>query len=82
MGIFTADITTGMIGFLISTFGVTIIGEIIPQAICQRYALAVGANTLFILKFYMVVLFPVAWPLSKLVECMLGKERPTYMSIL
>jgi len=39
ISILTADITSGVIGFVVSTALITLFGEIIPQAICSRHAL-------------------------------------------
>lgn len=39
ISILTADITSGVIGFVVSTVLITLFGEIIPQAICSRHAL-------------------------------------------
>ena len=80
LAILMADMTTGLIGFLISTFGITILGEIIPQSICQRIGLAVGSKTLFLTKFYMVVLFPIAYPISLVIELIFGAEHQTFLN--
>lgn len=37
----------------------------IPQAICSRYGLAVGANLVWLVRILMVVCYPVAWPIGK-----------------
>ncbi|EFA80848.1 Ancient conserved domain protein 2 [Heterostelium album PN500] len=48
LSILMADMTSGFVGFLLSTAIILIAGEIIPQAACSRHALAVGAHTIWI----------------------------------
>lgn len=44
------------------------------QAICSRHGLAVGANTIYITKFIMLITFPLAYPTSKILDVLLGEE--------
>ena len=64
----------GLIAVVGSTLGIVIFGEIIPQALCSRHGLAVGAKTLFITKFFMLVTSPLSFPISKLLDWILGEE--------
>ena len=50
-------------------------GEIIPQAICSKYGLAVGAYSAWLVRLLMYVCAPVAWPISKTLDYLLGSHR-------
>ncbi|CAL8077533.1 unnamed protein product [Orchesella dallaii] len=68
------DLTSGLIAIAGSTLSIVIFGEIIPQAICSRYGLAVGARTIYITKFFMALTSPLAYPLSIILDKILGEE--------
>ncbi|KQK23893.1 hypothetical protein BRADI_1g76830v3 [Brachypodium distachyon] len=44
-----------------------------PQAICTRYGLRMGAKAAPVVRVLLVVFFPVAYPISKLLDWLLGK---------
>jgi metal transporter CNNM len=62
-------------GFAVAgaTLAIVIFGEIIPQAICSRHGLKVGSRTIVLTKFFMVMTFVVSYPLSRLLDIVLGK---------
>ena len=69
------DSVAGGLGAVLgSTAGIVIFGEIIPQAICSRHGLAVGAATLPITQFFRVIMFPISYPISKILDRVLGQE--------
>lgn len=68
------DLTSGLIAVIFSTLAIVMIGEITPQAICSRHGLAIGAKTIFITKVVMVITFPLAYPVSKFLDWILGEE--------
>ncbi|XP_061119049.1 metal transporter CNNM4 [Conger conger] len=70
-------IGSGLGAVVASTVGIVIFGEIVPQALCSRHGLAVGANTILLTKFFMVLTFPLSFPVSKLLDCVLGQEIGT-----
>uniref|UniRef100_A0A914Z6N5 CNNM transmembrane domain-containing protein n=1 Tax=Panagrolaimus superbus TaxID=310955 RepID=A0A914Z6N5_9BILA len=55
---------------------IVFIGEIIPQAICCRYGLIIGSRTRFITIFFIVLTFVVSYPLSKILDWLIGVEGP------
>lgn len=73
-----ADLTSGLVGFFLSTALTVVFGEIVPQAFCARYALYIGAKTVPIVRVIMVVLYPVAAPLAWALDKIMGEEIGTY----
>eukprot|EP01127_Copromyxa_protea_P002140 TRINITY_DN12029_c0_g1_i1.p1 TRINITY_DN12029_c0_g1~~TRINITY_DN12029_c0_g1_i1.p1 ORF type:complete len:492 (-),score=63.28 TRINITY_DN12029_c0_g1_i1:85-1560(-) len=58
--------------------GVTLIllfGEIIPQALCSRWALPIGSNLSWLMWFLIAVCSPIAWPISKLLDYLIGTHE-------
>ncbi|GAB4852018.1 DUF21 domain-containing protein At1g47330 [Ancistrocladus abbreviatus] len=46
---------------------------ILPQAICTRYGLVVGATVAPLVRVLLMLFFPIAYPISKVLDWMLGK---------
>ncbi|CAN1835786.1 DUF21 domain-containing protein At1g47330 [Linum perenne] len=61
------------IAVLVSVTLVLLFGEILPQAICTRYGLTVGATMAPLVRVLVIVFYPVAYPISKVLDWMLGK---------
>lgn len=74
LSILTAALTSGLLGFLVSTALIVIFGEIIPQALCSRYALYIGAKTVPLVRVIMLLLYIVAKPISMALDWALGEE--------
>ncbi|KPM10771.1 CBS and DUF21 domain containinf protein [Sarcoptes scabiei] len=68
------DLTSGIFAVIGSTLSIVIFGEIIPQAICSRHGLAVGAKTAYVTYLFMIITFPLSYPISKLLDKILGEE--------
>lgn len=58
---------------LISVTLILAFGEIIPQAVCSRYGLSVGAKLSVLVRLLVIVLLPLSYPISKLLDSLLGK---------
>ena len=68
------NISNGLIAVICATAFIVVFGEIVPQAICSRHGLAVGARTRFITYFFMALTFPLSFPISLLLDKILGEE--------
>ena len=62
----------------VSTFTILLFGEIIPQAICNKHGLAVGAFFAYPLRFLIFLLYIVAFPISKLLDFIVGKDQTLF----
>lgn len=51
--------------------------QIIPQSACNRYGLAIGAKCAWFVFALMLVLSPLAWPIAKLLDWLLGEDHGT-----
>lgn len=80
MAIYLCSITTGVVASLISIALIFIFGEIIPQAVFPRYALAIGNRLYWFIWVFLIVLYPVTYPIAWLLDKLLGKEEPMLWS--
>ncbi|XP_062510862.1 uncharacterized protein LOC134186817 [Corticium candelabrum] len=78
MPIFLDRISNPIVAVVVSVTAVLLFGEIVPQALCTRYGLAIGYYLSPLVKFLMVLLFFIAWPISKILDCLLGGEHSTF----
>ncbi|XP_050392217.1 uncharacterized protein LOC126810901 [Patella vulgata] len=78
MPIFLDRISDPIIAICVSVSAVLIFGEVIPQAICTRFGLAIGATLSPLVYFLMGLFFIISWPLAKLLDCILGKDHETF----
>jgi hypothetical protein len=74
----TDSVMTGVGAFLFSTFGITIVGEIAPQAYFSRNALHAGARMAPLVRLYEVLLYPFARPTAWVLDAWLGPESIHY----
>ncbi|MDP3964553.1 MAG: CNNM domain-containing protein [bacterium] len=80
LAVFLGSIATGVVASLISTGLIVVFGEVIPMAAISRYALTVGAKTVWVVKVFQFIFFPIVWPMAKLLDITLGEELPIVWS--
>lgn len=61
-----------VVAVILSVTFVLAFGEIIPQAVCSRYGLAVGANCVWLVRVLMIICFPIAYPIGKILDSVFG----------
>ena len=74
LSIIMANITSGVIGLVLSTTCIVIFGEIIPQSTCSRYSLLIGYKTRWITQILLIILSPIAFPMSFILDKFFGDE--------
>ncbi|ETW01997.1 hypothetical protein H310_06515 [Aphanomyces invadans] len=77
LAIIMADMTSGTLGFLLTTFLLVVFGELIPQALCSRHALYIGAKSLPIVWFFIYLMYIITKPIALTLDWMLGHEIGT-----
>jgi metal transporter CNNM len=74
LSILMGNLTSGLNGLIISTAIITVFGEILPQATFSRHALFVGAHTTWFVYIFLILTFPVSFPISAILDKCLGEE--------
>lgn len=66
------------VAIILSVTLVLAFGEVIPQAICTRYGLAVGANFVWLVRILMIICYPISYPIGKVLDCLLGHNQALF----
>jgi hydrogenase-4 membrane subunit HyfE len=67
-------IDSGFQTFILSTFSLCLIGEIIPQAVFNRHGFILASKSLFFIKFLLFATAPFAVPIGMILDRFLGTE--------
>ncbi|MHC3995564.1 DUF21 domain-containing protein [Thiomicrolovo sp. ZZH C-3] len=73
------SVMAGVVAFIFSTIIITLFGEIIPQAYFSRNALKMASTLAPLLRFYQLLLWPLAKPSAKMLDLWLGKEAVQFL---
>ncbi|KAK4281140.1 hypothetical protein QN277_012665 [Acacia crassicarpa] len=60
------------VAVILSVTFVLVFGEVIPQAICSRFRLYIGANFIGLVRILMIICYPIAYPIGKVLDAVLG----------
>ncbi|KAJ4955009.1 hypothetical protein NE237_011792 [Protea cynaroides] len=66
------------VAVVLSVTFVLAFGEVIPQSICTRYGLAVGANFVWLVRILMIVCYPISYPIGKVLDFALGHNEALF----
>jgi len=73
------DIMSPVSAVAFSVTAVLLFGEIIPQALCKSFGLKIGAMTTPVVRVLLVLCYPIAWPIAKVLDGLLGRAHgPLY----
>ncbi len=67
----------GYLAVVFSTVSIVIFGEIIPQSVCVRYGLSIGATLSPFVLLLMYLMYPIAYPTALLLDYLLGEDHGT-----
>ncbi|KXS15262.1 DUF21-domain-containing protein [Gonapodya prolifera JEL478] len=66
-----------VVAIVISTVVVVIFGEIIPASVIPRFGLAFGAAFTWPVTVLMYILYPLVWPIGRLLDWVIGENEQT-----
>jgi len=73
--IFLDKLSDPVIAIAISVTAVLLFGEIIPQALCVRFGLAIGYYTSWLVRILMYGTWPISYPIGRFLDYVLGVEH-------
>jgi len=76
--VFLERLVSPAMAILISVSLILFFGEIVPQALCTRYGLAIGGNLCYVVWVLIAVCFIIAYPIAKLLDYLLGTDHGTF----
>lgn len=76
--IFLDRLLNPVAAILISVSAILIFGEILPQAVCRKYSMQIGAYLSWLVRIVMIITVPISWPLGKCLDWLLGHETALF----
>jgi len=76
--IFLDAVADVVVAVLVSVTAVLIFGEIVPQAVCSRFGLAIGSFCAYLVWALMVATAPLSWPIGQLLDALFGHTHSTF----
>ena len=81
LSILLAELSSGWIGLATSSLLIVSFGEILPQSLCTKYGLRIGSALAPVVRLFTIILCPLAWPVSKLLDLLLGEDMGNVYNI-
>ena len=63
---------------LISVTAILIFSEVVPQAVCKKYGLEVGASFAWLVHIMLFITWPVSYPIGKTLDWLLGSHNKAF----
>lgn len=76
LSVYLGSMISGVLASLIATSLIFLFGEIGPQALFSRHALAFGSKLAPLTRFLIILFYPVAFPVSWVLDKLLGHATP------
>lgn len=76
LSVFLGSVLTGVVATTLATILIFVFGEILPQAIFARHAMRISSTLVPVIKFFMFITWPIAKPVSFVIDKFLGDEAP------
>ncbi|CAI9264773.1 unnamed protein product [Lactuca saligna] len=76
--IYLDKIFNQVVAIVLSVTFVMFFGEVIPQAVCTRYGLAIGSSFIWLVRILMIICYPIAYPISKILDFLLGHNEALF----
>ena len=80
LSVFLSSIASGVVAAISATTLIFLFGEIIPQAVISRHAMQFGSKLAPVVQFLMIVSLPITYPISWVLNKLLGDEMPSVYS--
>lgn len=76
VSVLLGEMASGAIAVAVSTISIFLFGELLPQAIFSKYPLQIGSRTAWLVKIFMFIMSPLAYPISYVLNKWLGEDFP------